>query len=135
MHEQAPILIQYESVIRGKRYARLSERFRKSAKFFALAPMSVGVGILILYAISGWGFLAQLGLYMLPLGGLMVLASLILTILWGTQLRLWCKHEGTAMEWRPVVMMLLLLLSNFLVAAGCTVIGAILVIHRTGGSD
>ena len=88
MREQAPLFIQYQSAIDGKRHARLADRFRKWAKFFALAPMAAGVGILIWYAIFGWEFLAVLGLYMLPVGGLMVFTGLILTILWGTQLRL-----------------------------------------------
>jgi hypothetical protein len=104
-------------------HLRRARIFRRIALGCALTPMAVGIGIVLLFWITDWGWLPLAGLIMLPIGGLIVLTGSLFVLFWMLQQRTYARKTATPMRWWPAILMLLLLLSNFAVAAGCVKMG------------
>lgn len=96
-------------------------------------PMTLGLLILLGYAVTGWYVLPFLGFFiMLPAGGLCVLTGLGTLLGWAIQ-----EHRNARVLQRPyrfgfLVFAALLLLSNFAVAFGCAYVGQRLIDARMG---
>ena len=107
-------------------HLRRARIFRRIALGCALTPMAVGIGIVLLFWITNWGWLTLAGLIMLPIGGLTVFTGSLFVLFWVLQRRTYAQKTATPMRWWPAILMILLLLSNFGVAAGCIKAGIFL---------
>ena len=116
----------YASTEVAQDHLRRATVWRRVALGCALAPMALGVGILLAYWVFDWDWLIFAGLMMLPLGGLTILAGLIFGMREIVERRKHAKKSGTSLKYRPMVVSMLLLLSNFPVAFACAVWGVYL---------
>ena len=122
MDQPAPNL-DYASTHADYHHLRRAKTLRRIALGCALAPMAIGIALVLLFWFTDWMGFAIAGLIMLPLGGLTVLTGLIFALLSIAQQKTYAQKTATPMPWRPAIVMMLLLLSNFAVAAGCVKIG------------
>ena len=105
----------------------LAARFLRLATILGIAPMSLGWLIVVLFIFTQSEMFVDAGILLLPIGALLVIAGLGMLGLWVSQERLLARATQRPFRWKTGIFTLLLLLSNFLSAYGCAVIGSFLV--------
>ncbi len=118
--------LEYATSLVPQDHLRRGAIYRRIALGCAIAPMAIGLGIVLFYWLFDWDWLTAVGMLMLPLGGLTVLTGFIFTFLWAAQKRAYARKTQTPFSKRGLLLMVVLLLSNFVVAVACVAMGATL---------
>jgi len=126
MPDQLAPSLDYAPVSTTHDHLRRARIFRRIALGCALAPMAVGIAIVVLFGMTEWGWLTLAGLIMLPIGSLAVLTGLIFVLFSILEERAHARKTATPLRWLAAIVMTLLLFSNFVVAAGCIQAGIFL---------
>jgi hypothetical protein len=91
----------------------------RMAQFCALAPMTIGVAIVVLYWICDYEWLLSAGLLMLALGLVFIVTGLALAIAWQFGKRSIFRRLQEKLRWRGFFLLLLVLAANIGVAFAC----------------
>jgi hypothetical protein len=133
---QSSSAVDSQQIARGKILLRM-------AQFCAVAPMTAGISMVLLYWICDFEWCIFAGLAMLPIGLIVVVTGLALAIAWGINKRSIARKLQLKFRWRGMILLVLVMLANLAVAVACIALGihlvtrpelVVQVINETGSS-